>query len=109
MLSRLRATVRKFWQNTEEQFKRVWEVLDKDGKTKFGIACVEASKKICPVMELLPEMDLDKFVEDPNHLSNMFWYYFTNDGVDRDRAMVADLIEVRSLDIHHIFLLRRRC
>lgn len=99
LLTRLRATVRKFWANTEEQFKRVWEVLDKEGKSKFALACVEASKKICPKMDLLPEMDVEKFVEDPNHLSNMFWYYYTNDGIDRDKAMVADLIEAGVLTL----------
>ena len=43
----LRAKVRKFWGAEEAKFEKVWEVLGKEGKEKFGRACVEASRKMC--------------------------------------------------------------
>lgn len=76
------------------RFNKVWEVLDKEGKGKFGKACVQACKQICPEMEvLLPEMTVENFTDEPDHLSNMFWYYYTNDGLERDQALVSDLVD----------------
>lgn len=98
MIARLKKNVRTFWGENEAKFKKVWAVLDKEGKTKFATACVQACHKICPQTEyLLPEISVDKFVNEEEHLSQLFWYYYTNDGVERDEDLVDDLIEAEVL------------
>jgi len=101
ILSRLRASVRKFWGKEEAKFEKVWEVLAPEGKEKFAKAVVEASKQMCgdKYQLLVPELEVAKIVEEPKHISQLFWYYYTNDGVERDRSMMEDWEEAEMLEM----------
>lgn len=90
----LRKQIRTFWGEHEAKFKKVWAVLDTQGKTKFANACLQAAKQVCAETEVLvPEIDVDRISQDESHIYQLFYYYFTNDGIERDREFVDDAIE----------------
>jgi len=47
---------------------------------------------------LLPEITVESIRDDNAHLGHLFYYYFTNDGVERDRAFVTELIQTGQLE-----------
>lgn len=92
MINRLREQVRSFWAEDEEKFKAAWRVLDKSGKTTFAQAVVAATSQMTPQADLLvPELNVEDIVDDPQHVSRLFWYYFNDEGFKYDKKLVADL------------------
>lgn len=47
---------------------------------------------------LMPEINADDIVNNDEHVTQLFWYYYTNDGIERDKEMVQDLIMSGQLD-----------
>lgn len=74
--------------------------MDKTGKSKFAHACVQACNQMCPDGALLvPEMNFARIVQDEEHVHQLFWYYNSDDGFERDEELVTELVETGQLEV----------
>eukprot|EP00457_Paulinella_chromatophora_P015572 gb/GEZN01016212.1/.p1 GENE.gb/GEZN01016212.1/~~gb/GEZN01016212.1/.p1 ORF type:complete len:281 (-),score=47.99 gb/GEZN01016212.1/:14-805(-) len=100
IITRLKETVREFWLHKHTHFEEVWKLLDKGGKEKFANAALVASNHMCHKADLIfPEIAVKPIVEEPEHIYQLFWYYNTDDGDDRDKAMMDELVLMGLIDL----------
>jgi hypothetical protein len=98
-IQQLKDTVREFWMQKSQQFEEVWKLLDKEGKKKFANAALMASQQMTDKADqLMPEIAVDPIENDPNHVFQLFWYYNTEDGDERDKEMVEELVMMGLVD-----------